>query len=171
MRPRVIHRRSLTPAFSRMSSISFDACAFVRFSSKASLCACSHKVFRYEAWAPVIGSSPDTQSSGSFSVLPAELALSFAILQLNLWRSGTMGKDKSMSYWTAEKLDDKAKADAENDSYNPSHGCFLAHTALEPRLATDTMRHSSTTAEKTTKHQRGRPSWRPLSFRRIWWRQ
>jgi len=33
-----------------------------------------------------------------------------------------MGKDKSMSYWTPEKLDDKAKADAENDNYNPPHG-------------------------------------------------
>ena len=32
-----------------------------------------------------------------------------------------MGKDKSMSFWTPEKLDEKAKEDAENDSYNPPH--------------------------------------------------
>ena len=33
-----------------------------------------------------------------------------------------MGKDKSMPLWTAEKLDEKAKEDAENDNYNPPHG-------------------------------------------------
>ena len=33
-----------------------------------------------------------------------------------------VGKDKSMPLWTAEKLDEKAKEDAENDNYNPPHG-------------------------------------------------
>jgi hypothetical protein len=32
-----------------------------------------------------------------------------------------VGKDKSMSLWTPEKLGEKAKADAENDNYNPPH--------------------------------------------------
>ena len=27
-----------------------------------------------------------------------------------------------MPLWTAEKLDEKAKEDAENDNYNPPHG-------------------------------------------------
>ena len=30
-----------------------------------------------------------------------------------------VGKDKSMSFWTPEKLDEKAKEDAEKDNYNP----------------------------------------------------
>jgi hypothetical protein len=32
-----------------------------------------------------------------------------------------VGKDKSMSLWTPEKLGEKAKADAENDNYSPPH--------------------------------------------------
>jgi hypothetical protein len=32
-----------------------------------------------------------------------------------------VGKDKSMSFWTPEKLGEKAKEDAENDNYNPPH--------------------------------------------------
>ena len=32
-----------------------------------------------------------------------------------------MGKDRSMSFWTPEKLGEKAKEDAENDNYNPPH--------------------------------------------------
>ena len=31
------------------------------------------------------------------------------------------GKDRSMSLWTPDKLEEKAKADAENDNYNPPH--------------------------------------------------
>src|SRR4051794_37647259 len=46
-----------------------DASALVRFSSKSTW-ASSLSVFRYERCAPVIGSSPVTQSSGSFSMLP-----------------------------------------------------------------------------------------------------
>src|SRR5947209_16266765 len=58
-------------ALSRISSISFEASALVRSSLNWSgVPACSHSVLRYEACAPVIGSSPDTQSSGSFCVLP-----------------------------------------------------------------------------------------------------
>ena len=37
-----------------------------------------------------------------------------------------MGKDKLMPLWTAEKLDEKAKEDAENDYYNPPHGWWPA---------------------------------------------
>src|SRR5688500_72528 len=45
-----------------------DASASLSDGSNSSL-ASSLKVFRYEAWAPVIGSSPVVQSEGSFSVL------------------------------------------------------------------------------------------------------
>src|SRR5437588_287987 len=47
-----------------------DASALVSDASKASgSCTCSDSVLRYDACAPVIGSSPDTHSSGGFSVL------------------------------------------------------------------------------------------------------
>jgi hypothetical protein len=42
----------------------------------------SHRVLRYDAWAPVIGSSPLTQSSGSFSVF--ERVLVFGLSMANL---------------------------------------------------------------------------------------
>src|SRR4026209_1812497 len=45
-----------------------DASALLR-SAWNSSCASSHKVFKYDAWAPVIVSSPVTHSSGSFSWL------------------------------------------------------------------------------------------------------
>src|SRR5260370_39809209 len=56
-----------TPAFLRISAISLDASALVRsFRSVKGWRACSDRVCRKDAWASVIGSSPDTQSSGSF---------------------------------------------------------------------------------------------------------
>src|SRR4051794_30558991 len=54
----------------------FEASALVSFSLNASgQWACSQSVFRYEACAPVIGSSPETQSSGSFCVLESVAVL------------------------------------------------------------------------------------------------
>src|SRR5205807_2663344 len=62
-------------------SIRFEASALVRPSSYAlGSCACSERVLRYEACAPVMGSSPETQSSGSFSVLEAVLVLGLLMI-------------------------------------------------------------------------------------------
>ena len=36
-------------------------------------------------------------------------------------RAKMWGQDKSISLWAPEKLGEKAKADAENDNYNPPH--------------------------------------------------
>src|SRR5205814_632963 len=55
----------LRPVFSCRSSIFFDASAFVMSSLTCSR-ASSASVCRYERCAPVIGSSPVVQSSGSF---------------------------------------------------------------------------------------------------------
>jgi hypothetical protein len=51
------------------ASIRLDASALVRdWLYSPSRPSCSVSVFKYDACAPVIGSSPETQSSGSFSV-------------------------------------------------------------------------------------------------------
>src|SRR3954451_11139586 len=62
-----------SPAFCRIVSISSDASALVRSSLGRGLWACSARVLREDSWAPVIGASPETQSFGSFWVLPAVL--------------------------------------------------------------------------------------------------
>ena len=56
----------------------FDASALVRFWSNASGSPASSLSVEAGAWAPVIGSSPDTHSSGSFSVLVGGFGLLFA---------------------------------------------------------------------------------------------
>lgn len=43
-------------------------------------CACSDKVLRYDRCAPVIGSSPLTQSSGSFRVLDEVLVFGLSFM-------------------------------------------------------------------------------------------
>src|SRR4051812_10059967 len=56
------------PVLWRSSSIFLDASALVRSSSTSSPASVA-RVFRYDSWAPVIGSSPVVQSSGSLIVL------------------------------------------------------------------------------------------------------
>jgi DNA topoisomerase I len=65
-------KRNLRTAIENVASRlgRFDASALVRdWLNSPGRPSCSVSVFRYDACAPVIGSSPDTQSSGSFSVL------------------------------------------------------------------------------------------------------
>jgi hypothetical protein len=105
-----IARSYATFAFWRMSSISFDASALVRLSLNSSgVPACSQRVFRYDAWAPVIGSSPETHSSGSFRVLSAAgLLVRIAhgdapcwINKRNCSPDVTAAHVTPMAYWTA----------------------------------------------------------------------
>lgn len=57
--------------------MSSEASVLVRSFPGSGISACSQRVLRDEAGAPVIGSFPDTQSLGSFSVLSA-ISISFA---------------------------------------------------------------------------------------------
>src|SRR4051794_25652029 len=65
-----------------------DASALSSSGSKASgSWACSESVFRYEAWAPVIGSSPVTQSLGSLIWFEFESGFAFGF---STWRPGAV---------------------------------------------------------------------------------
>src|SRR5262249_14064101 len=58
---------SYSSSFALRTSMRFEASALVSRSLKASgSCACSAKVFRYDACAPVLGSSPETRRWGFF---------------------------------------------------------------------------------------------------------
>src|SRR5687767_7454657 len=74
------------PVFSCSSSIFFDASALVSSSSTSSP-ASSARVWRYERWAPVIGSSPVTQLSGSLMVLlsSARSAVRLSVIRVLLY--------------------------------------------------------------------------------------
>ena len=71
---------SATPVFSRSSSIFIDASALVR-SSPTSSPTLRASVWRYESWAPVIGSSPVAQSAGSL-ILPSSVSFGWLIAML-----------------------------------------------------------------------------------------
>src|SRR5689334_10110238 len=65
------------------ASIRLEASALVRFSSYASGSpASSLSVLRYEAWAPVMGSSPLTHSSGSFLLGASGSSFGFSVVRL-----------------------------------------------------------------------------------------
>src|SRR5688572_10401811 len=63
----------------------FEASALVRFGWNASSSwACSDSVLRYDVCAPVIGSSPDTHSSGGFSMLDGRSGTSLGLLDCGM---------------------------------------------------------------------------------------
>jgi hypothetical protein len=88
----------LCSSFALSASIRLDASALVKdwLNSPASA-SCSVNVFKYDACAPVIGSSPETQSSGSFSVFdPGEGAiLGLSTVILVNWRLLVCSRDNA----------------------------------------------------------------------------
>src|SRR4029079_4809331 len=72
-------------SFARSLSMRRDASALLSFTSKAvGSPACSDNVFRYDACAPVIGSSPDTQSSGFLAVFEGSSGSSLGLSETSV---------------------------------------------------------------------------------------